>query len=322
LTPLNEVAAREYPGVPVIGHIHGPELLMLERIADGAPAAWPHAEEWRDRLCRWGSECERLVVNTPQGGRRAARLLGIDDERFSVIPNGFDPSFKPREVDRRALWREHLVEAPGGWRPGGEPGSVGYSEVDLDALEGTTLLYSGRFTEVKRLPLLIEAYAKARVEFDEPTALVLLGGYPGEWEGEHPLETVGRLDVPGVFLAGWHDHEDLPDFLSASDVLVHASVNEQFGQVIVEAMACGLPVVAVNRGGPASIVKDGKTGWLVEPDDGAGLAGAMVEAVCGADERRRRGSLARDDALERYSWTGVGESLLGLLDEVSSRLPV
>ncbi|MDQ3758817.1 MAG: glycosyltransferase family 4 protein [Actinomycetota bacterium] len=316
LTPMNEAAARELGDIPVIGHIHGPELLMLERIAEGAPASWLYAEEWRKRICRWGSECERLVVNTPQGGRRAAKLLGIDEERFAVIPNGFDPAFKPREVDRRALWRKHLVEEPQGWRPDERPGSVSYSEKDLDALEGTTLLYSGRFTEVKRLPLLIEAYAKARVEFDQPTALVLLGGYPGEWEGEHPIETVERLGVPGVFLAGWHDHEELPDFLSASDVLVHASVNEQFGQVLVEAMACGLPVVAVNRGGPASIVENGETGWLVEPEDGVGMAAAMVEAVCGTEERKRRGVAAREDALERYSWEGVGESLLGLLDEV------
>ena len=322
LTPVNEAAAREFPDVPVISHIHGPELLMLERIVEGAPASWEHAEEWRRRICGWAEASKRLVVNTPQGGKRAARLLGLDEDRFAVIPNGFDPSFKPREVDRRALWRKHLVEEPQGWRPDEEPGSVGYFEEDLDALEGTTLLYSGRFTEVKRLPLLVEAYAKARVEFDEPTALVLLGGYPGEWEGEHPIETVERLGVPGVFLAGWHDHEDLPDFLSASDVLVHASVNEQFGQVLVEAMACGLPVVAVNRGGPASIVKDGETGWLVEPEDGAGMAEAMVEAVSSAEERNQRGAAAREDAMARFSWEGVGESLLGLLDEVTATAEV
>ncbi len=292
---------------------------MLERIAEGAPESWRYAEEWRKRICRWAEGCDRLVANTPQGARRAAKLLDLDDDRFAVIPNGFDPAFKPREVDRRALWRKHLVEEPQGWRPDERPGSVSYEESDLDALEGTTLLYSGRFTEVKRLPLLIEAYAKARVEFDEPTALVLLGGYPGEWEGEHPIETVERLGVPGVFLAGWHDHEDLPDFLSASDVLVHASVNEQFGQVLVEAMACGLPVVAVNRGGPASIVKDGETGWLVEPEDGAGLAAAMVEAVCSVDERTRRGAAAREDAMARFSWAEVGEKLTRLLDEMSDR---
>ncbi len=111
---------------------------------------------------------------------------------------------------------------------------------------------------------------------------------------------------------------ELPDFLSASDVLVHASVNEQFGQVLVEAMACGLPVVAVNRGGPASIVKDGETGWLVEPEDGAGLAAAMVEAVCCVDVRRQRGAAAREDALARFSWAEVGEKLGAVLDETAA----
>ena len=50
-------------------------------------------------------------------------------------------------------------------------------------------------------------------------------------------------------------------------MLVHASVREQFGQVLVEAMACGVPPIAVERGGPATIVDHGQTGWLVEPDD-------------------------------------------------------
>lgn len=318
LTPINEAAAREFKDVPVIGHIHGPELLMLERIGAGPPAGWRYANEWRERILSWAAACERLVVNTPQGGRRAAALLELGEERFSVIANGFAPAFEPRKLDRRALWQKHLVDEPQGWRPGDGPGSVRYEEADLEMLAGTTLLYTGRFTEVKRLPLLIEAYAKARVDLDETTALVLLGGYPGEWEGEHPIETVERLRVPGVFLAGWHDHAVLPDFLSASDVLVHASVNEQFGQVLVEAMACGLPVAAVNRGGPVSIVRDGETGWLVEPDDSADLAAAMVEAVCCADERRRRGRAARDDALARFSWAQVGEELLALLAEAAA----
>jgi len=60
-----------------------------------------------------------------------------------------------------------------------------------------------------------------------------------------------------------HHHEELPLLLNASDALVHASVAEQFGQVLVGAMACGLPVIAV----PATIVDDPETGWLVEPDD-------------------------------------------------------
>jgi glycosyltransferase involved in cell wall biosynthesis len=318
LTPLNEAATRAFPEIPVFGHIHGTELLMLERIAAGAPSGWSHAEIWAERICDWAAACERIVVSNQKGLKRAAATLDLDPERFVCAPNGFDPNFVPREIDRRAHWRRHLVENPQGWQPGSPPGSVGYEEADLEALvEGTVLLYVGRFTEVKRLPLLIEAFARARPRFGEPAALVLVGGHAGEWEGEHPLDAIERLGCRDVFLAGWHSHDDLPDFLRAGDLLVHASVHEQFGQVLVEAMACELPVIAVDRGGPAEIVNDPDTGWLVSPDDVDGLAAAMVEAVNDGDDRRLRGRRARGEVVDRYAWQQIGLELTEAVDEFS-----
>jgi len=318
LTPLNEAAARALPGVPIVGHVHGTELLMLEEIAQGPPADWEHAAEWGERLRRWAAGCQRIVVNDPGGLARAAALLELQEERFAYFPNGFDATFTPGEIDRRAHWRRQLVERPRGWLPGGSPGSVAYDDQDLGALEGTVLLAVGRFTEVKRLPLLIEAFAEAQEAFEKRAALVLIGGHPGEWEGEHPYETIRRTGVSDVFLAGWHGHGELPEFLRAGDLLVHASVREQFGQVLVEAMACGLPVVAVNRGGPAAIVDDPATGWLVEPDDRSALAAAMVAAVDDAADRRQRGGRAREVANAHYSWAQIGAELAGLIRSVAA----
>jgi glycosyltransferase involved in cell wall biosynthesis len=308
-TPLNEAAARVLPDVPVVGHVHGTELLMLEQIEAGAPADWTHAGEWAQRLRRWAADCRRIVLNDPGGLARATSLLGLEESRFACIPNGFDPGFSPGKVDRRAHWRRHLVEGPRGWRPGGGPGSVSYGERDLEALDGTVLLSVGRFTEVKRLPLLIEAFARAQKELSERAALVLVGGHPDEWEGEHPHETIERIGARNVFLAGWHGHDELPPFLRAADLLAHASVREQFGLVLIEAMACGLPVIAVDRGGPASIVDDPETGWLVEPDDVDGLARAIVAAVADGEERRARGRRAREEAVTHYSWSQIGNEL-------------
>jgi glycosyltransferase involved in cell wall biosynthesis len=313
LTPLNEAAARAVPGVPVVGHVHGTELLMLEQIEAGAPQGWTHAGEWVERLRRWAAACTRLVVNDPAGLERAAALLQLEKDRFTCLPNGFDPIFSPGAVDRRAHWRRHLVEQPRGWRAGAEAGSVAYAERDLAALEGVVLLSVGRFTEVKRLPLLIEAFARAQDLVDERAALVLVGGHPGEWEGEHPQETIERLGAENVFLAGWHGHAELPPFLHAGDALVHAAVREQFGQVLIEAMACGLPVIAVARGGPASIVDDPETGWLVEPDDADALAAAIAAALADPGERGRRGHRAREEAVRHYSWAQIGERLAGIV---------
>ncbi|HZO06076.1 MAG TPA: glycosyltransferase family 4 protein [Solirubrobacterales bacterium] len=318
LTPLNEAAARAFPELPVLGHVHGTELLMLEQIAAGAPPGWSHAEAWAARIRGWADECERIVVANPAGLERAALALGLDPDRFTCAPNGYDPGFAPRKVDRCAHWRRHLVERPQGWRPGAPAGSVAYRDEEIEALEGTVLIYVGRFTEIKRLPLLIEAFAAARARCAGPVSLVLLGGHPEEWEGEHPIETIERLDCPDVFLAGWHSHADLPGFLQAADLLVHASAHEQFGQVLVEAMACELPVVAVNRGGPAAIVDDPETGWLVPPDDVDALTQAMVAAVNDKEDRRLRGQRARGEVVGIYAWEQIGRTLAAVAGDIPS----
>ena len=124
-----------------------------------------------------------------------------------------------------------------------------------------------------------------------------------------------------MFLAGWRGHEDLPEGLNAADLLVLPSVREQFGAVLVEAMACGLPVIAVNAHGPAEIVDDGDTGWLVPPDDEDAMVEALVEAVNGDAERRRRGDRAHEEARSRYAWPALARGLARVYDEVREGRP-
>jgi glycosyltransferase involved in cell wall biosynthesis len=321
LTPLNEAAARVAPDVPVIGHLHGTELLMLERIASGAPESWLHAEAWRERMRRWAQSCERLIVLSESQVDRAVDLLGVDARRLVVIGNGFDGElFQPAPIDRTAFWRRQLVQHPRGWRPGEDAGSVRYSLGEVATLEsGVVLIAVSRFTEVKRLPLLIQAFERARRTARQPAALVLIGGHAGEWEGEHPIETVERVGAENVFLAGWHDHAELPEFFNAADVQVLASVREQFGLVLVEGMGCGVPPIAVDRFGPAEIVDDGDTGWLVPPDDEEALAEAIVAAIDDPGERSRRAEAARRSALERSTWSALAGQVAGVLDDALAR---
>ena len=315
LTPLNEAAARAAPEVPVVGQLHGTELLMLERIADAAPPSWRHAERWASRLRAWAHRCARLVV-APTGVERARTVLGVPRGRLVGLTNGLDVElFQPRPVDRRAFWRGALVDEPRGWLPGEPPGSARYREPDVERLaNGSVIVYAGRFTAVKRLDRLIRAFARAQVRLRKPAGLVLVGGHPGEWEGEHPGELAARLGVSGVFLAGWHAQEQLPEFFSAADAVVLASEREQFGQVLVEGMACELPAVATRSLGPADIIDDGSTGWLVEPDEEA-LAAALIEVVENARERKRRGRAARAVVCERFTWPIVAAQLAAVLDE-------
>jgi glycosyltransferase involved in cell wall biosynthesis len=321
LTPLHAAARRVAPHVPVVAHLHGTELLMLEEIAAGPPSHWTHADAWAARMRDWAQDCERILLLAEGQRERAVRLLGVDPQRCVVVPNGFEPeAFTPAPLDRERFWRSQLVDTPRGWAPGKPEGSVAYREADLaPLLDGPVLICCGRFTAVKRVPLLVEAWAAAQQRTRRRGALVLLGGHPGEWEGEHPLEAIARTGARDVFLAGWHGHDALPDFLRASDALVLASVREQFGLVLVEAMACGLPCIAVDAFGPAAIVEDGATGWLVPPDDAGALADVLVAVADDAPERRRRGALAHAVAVERYAWPAIAARVADVLEDGAAR---
>src|SRR6266487_4379263 len=91
LTPLNAAAARAAPEVPVIGHLHGTEMLMLETINQGPPAHWVYAQNWARRMRHWATTCQRLVISSATQLVRAQALLPIDTARCIILPNGFDP---------------------------------------------------------------------------------------------------------------------------------------------------------------------------------------------------------------------------------------
>jgi glycosyltransferase involved in cell wall biosynthesis len=322
LTPMNEAAARVAPGVPVVGQLHGTELLMLERILEGAPPTWTHADRWAQRMRAWASRCARIVVS-PAGLERAAALLDLPAQLLHPLPGGVDTeTFAAGEVDRGRFWHQKLVADPRAAFPGGQPGSLRYTDAEIAALAASVVLvYVGRFTAVKRLDRLIGAFSEARRRLRSDASLVLVGGHPGEWEAEHPAELVARTGARGVFLAGWHTHEELPEFFSASDAIATASAREQFGQALIEGMACGLPAIAPRSLGPSLIVEPGRTGWLVDPDCPPALAAAMREAIDDREERVRRGRAARRAVCQRFSWSSISAELESVLEEVLAGAP-
>jgi glycosyltransferase involved in cell wall biosynthesis len=320
LTPANEAAMRCFPSLPILGHLHGTELAFLRTVEAGPPAGWRYAARWSERMRGWAQQCE-LVLVPPGAEAEAALLLGLERGRLHSLSGGVDLArFAPRPLpptDRVAFWRRWLVDEPRGWDTSGRPGSVAYDEQDLAPFqtEAPVLLYVGRFTAAKRLPLLIAAHARANERLGTPAPLVLVGGHPGEWEGEHPLAAAARLGNQHVFLTGWRAHELLPQALNAADLLVLPSVGEAFGLVLVEAMACGLPVVACASHGPAAIVTDGKTGWLVPPDGVDALTDALVAAASDREERRARGERAYAES-RRYGWPAIARRLASLYEEL------
>jgi glycosyltransferase involved in cell wall biosynthesis len=153
-----------------------------------------------------------------------------------------------------------------------------------------------------------------------PAPLVIWGGATGEWEGEHPHTVAMREGVEGVFFAGWRGHDDLPLGLASADCFVAPSTAEPFGLVYLEAMACGLPVIGTQSGGPPSfinVVEGEPDGWLVPPDDVEALAAAIVRAVDEPALRLHHGANAARHVHESYSWEGLAGRFTELYEQAS-----
>ena len=179
--------------------------------------AWRHGEFWAAHLKQQAHLADHLITVSPQNRDAAISVLGIEPEHVSALPNGVDiERFHPRPRvagARRDAFRRFLVDDPHGWTETGGPGTLRYSESDLDRLLGpaddaTVLLFVGRFLGFKRVPALIRAFARARSQFTRPGSLVIWGGHPGEWEGEHPVTVAKELGADGIFFAGWRGHDE------------------------------------------------------------------------------------------------------------------
>lgn len=356
LTPQLDAARRCWPHVPVVVHLHGTELKLIEaigervalaatlgetlatmpaaaaKVADSARgldaaqvemlrttrwASWRHGEFWAARLKQQAQLADHLITVSPQNRDSAISMLGIAPDHVTAVPNGVDTErFRPRPLTpgaRRAVFRRALVEDPQGWTESGPPGTLAYTEADLDRLLGvdddaTVLLFVGRFLGVKRVPALVRSFAHARSRFTRPGSLVIWGGHPGEWEGEHPVTVAEEVGADGIYFAGWRGHDDLPEGLAACDALVVPSVDDAYPQVPLEAMAVGLPVVACRSGGLLSMVNldpARPTGWFVPPDDLDALTDVLTTIVNDPTDTAERGANALAHARAELSWEGL-----------------
>jgi alpha-1,6-mannosyltransferase len=154
------------------------------------------------------------------------------------------------------------------------------------------LVYAGRFTREKKLPLLIEAVER----LGDPYHLLLIGS-----GGELPAS-------PRVTLLPFQrDARALASLIAGCDALVHPGDQETFGLVVLEAMACGIPVVGVQAAGVGELVER-DTGVVVEPGSAPALADG-IERLYRA-ERESLGANARRKVLEKYDWDRIMPQLM------------
>lgn len=186
------------------------------------------------------------------------------------------------------------------WERGVDTDRFAPGKAERDAFPGELrVLYAGRLTSEKGVDLLAESFLRARVV--EPRLhLLLAGGGPEEGELR------ARLGEHATFL-GWLEGDDLARAYASADVFLFCSRTDTYGQVVLEAGASGLPVVAVGEGGPAALIENRHTGILCQPDADH-LAGAILQLTASPSLRRRLGEAARGVAATR-SWERAMEQL-------------
>ena len=206
-----------------------------------------------------------------------------------------DISIWSRGVDREQF---HPGRRDMGWRR-----SFG---IDDDAL---IISFLGRLVMEKGLDQFadaIDALAERKVKH---RVLVIGDGPAREWF---------ELRLPGAIFIGQQVSDDLARALASSDVLLNPSITEAFGNVTLEAMACGLPVVAAVATGTTNLVRDGETGILVEPGDADAFAEALEAYAKDPALRRRHGEAGLGDA-QTMDWDAINSAVVRTYQRVSEK---
>jgi glycosyltransferase involved in cell wall biosynthesis len=169
-----------------------------------------------------------FVLNTDQQKWLSSEEMGFDENKVKLTAHWAEEEFHPRKSIK--------------------PITFGLDETH------PVVLYAGRISHEKGVLELPFLYKKLKKKFPDIKFVIL---------GDGPASDELKKEFPEAIYMGWVDHKDLPDFYSAADMLALPSKFDTFSCVVLEALSCGLPVIAYKTKGPKDIILDGENGYLV-----------------------------------------------------------
>jgi N-acetyl-alpha-D-glucosaminyl L-malate synthase BshA len=265
---------KRFRGIPCVTSLHGSDVYGLNL---------PFLCELNKKVILDSDVC---TANSRATAERANRISGRDDVR--VIPMGVDTDFFSTSKDRRKEQN----------RRGGQE---------------KTVLYAGRLIDVKGVDYLIRAFPSV-LEKQSNARLLIVGSGPRKADLVSASERLGLQDE--VIFQDAVSQEELVRYYSMADVFVLPSVTtdegetEGLGVVLLEAMACGVPVIGSAIGGIPDIIKDGETGLLVQQKDPGDLAEKICRVLADKELSHRLGKKGHDFVKERFSWPSIAKSYL------------
>jgi glycosyltransferase involved in cell wall biosynthesis len=232
----------------------------------------------------------RKAVAVVANSRGLAELsMRADPVPVQIVPNGVDTAFfTPGDVQPRP--------------------------------DGVTLLFAGRFQAQKNLFVLLEQFAAASSRASQPMRLVLVGDGPQRQDLQAHARTLGVANA--VTWPGWLDKPALRDAYRSADVFLNPSLYEGMPNTVLEAMACGLPVIASRVMGNDELVDGSGAGVLFDLACPDRLAAAIEELAGSAERRAALGRLARRFVSRDYSWDASAARYAALFAQPSQPDPV
>ncbi|MGH3876709.1 MAG: glycosyltransferase [Actinophytocola sp.] len=283
---LASVSAARVVGVPVVQTFHGLGTVKKRYLGDEDTSP-PQRIGTEKVLCR---EVGRIAATSSDEVSELARM-GVPRARISVVPSGVDvDAFVPEgEAMPRSKYAHRLVAV------------------------GRLVPRKGFATAIAALRALPD------------TELVIAGGPDKRRLGrdEHARFLRSFAESMGVAkqlrLVGSVSRDELPALLRSADAVVCTPWYESFGIVPLEAMACGVPVVASAVGGLTDTVVDGVTGRLVPPRKPRALAATLHHLLAHQTLLEQFGAAGRDRAWARYSWQRVADETLRVYSRAGAR---
>ena len=288
-------------GIPVVWHvrdsINGEYLpprvaALFRRLARTLPQVVVANSESTLRFLETGRERNSTVVYS---GIAKGAEAG-DAARSQIVHDGYDLQTFPHQVPAQ-------------------------SQTSVD---GPVVTLVGRITPWKGQDVFLRAAAQVRRQFPRTHFWIIGSPMFGEDEYERSLHVLAReLGLAeGEQVTFWGQRDDVPALMSRTDILVHAStLGEPFGQVVIEGMAAGKPVIATEGGALPEIVLPGETGLLVP----MGNAEAMAEAVCAllSDPARAAamGAAGRRRVQEKFTITHTVRKVETVYDRMLNPIP-
>ena len=252
----------------------------------------PFNYEWPPygKIKEYAREHVSHFVAVTEGAKRALMVEGVDPSRISVVPAGIDcERFKPTGREKEIARQFKIPE------------------------DTVNILFAGRLSSEKGIFDLLRAFSRLRRTFRDVLLIFVGSGHP------KVLREIARLEAElkigdRVRLLGSIKYSLMPKVHNLADVFCLPSVptmewEEQFGYVLVEAMACGKPVVSTLTGSIPEVVTDGATGLLVPSGDVKALQEALGELFLDEKKRRRLGRNARRWVLQKFEANKTAKQL-------------